>query len=86
LYILKYMVYKTKLQRWGNSLAIRIPADIVRLLNLHRGSELIIEMSKEGIVIKPERSRDLDELLDRITPENVHNEVDWGGREGNEVW
>ncbi len=67
-------------------MAVRIPADIVRLLNLHRGSELIIEISREGIVIKPERSRDLDNLLDRITPENVHNEIDWGGREGNEAW
>ena len=67
-------------------MAVRIPADIVRLLNLHRGSELIIEISKEGIVIKPEGSRDLDKLLDRITPENVHKEIDWGRREGNETW
>lgn len=67
-------------------MAVRIPADIVRLLNLHRGSELIIEISKEGIVIKPEGSRNLDKLLDRITPDNVHNEIDWGRREGNETW
>ncbi|EDP75987.1 suppressor of ppGpp-regulated growth inhibitor (ChpA/MazF) [Hydrogenivirga sp. 128-5-R1-1] len=67
-------------------MAVKIPADIVRLLNLHQGSKLIIEISREGIVIKPERSRNLDELLDRITPENLHSEVDWGKREGNEPW
>jgi len=86
MYILKHMVYKTKLQKWGNSLAIRIPSDIVRSLNLRRGSDLIIEMSRDEIIIKPERAGELGQLLDRITQDNIHKEVDWGTREGNEVW
>ncbi len=30
--------------------------------------------------------KDLSELLERITPENLHGEVDWGKQEGNEIW
>ncbi len=80
------MAYKTKLQKWGNSLAVRIPADVVKLLNLHKGSELIIEISNGYIIIKPELKGNLDEMLDTITPDNLHKEVDWGVREGNEIW
>ena len=80
------MSYKTKLQKWGNSLAVRIPSDIVRQLKLEQGSELAIEIKENSILVKPAKDSKLEDLLNKITPENTHTEVDWGVREGNEVW
>ena len=80
------MAYKTKLQKWGNSLAVRIPSDIVRQLKLEKGSELTIEIKEDVILVKPAKENKLEDLIDQITIGNLHREVDWGIREGNEVW
>ena len=85
MYILNQMSYKTKLQKWGNSLAVRIPSDIVRQLKLERGSELTVEIKEDVILVKPAKENRLEDFLEKITPENLHTEVDWGSREGNEV-
>ena len=71
-------------KKWGNSLAVRLPKGIAKALNLREGSKVEIKLEGEKIVVVPKR--DLSELLNRITPESLHNEVDWGQREGNEVW
>ena len=80
------MAYKTRLQKWGNSLAVRIPSDIVRQLKLEKGSELTIEIKEDVILVKPARESKLEDLIDQITQDNLHREVDWGTREGNEAW
>ena len=72
------------LKKWGNSLAVRLPQSIARKLNLKEGSKVEAKLEGERIVIVPKKG--LNELLERITPENLHGEVDWGKREGNEVW
>ncbi|WP_345239351.1 AbrB/MazE/SpoVT family DNA-binding domain-containing protein [Pontibacillus salipaludis] len=74
----------TKIQKWGNSLAIRIPAHVAEQLHVQQGSE--VEMKVEGgtVTLKPvNRKRNLNELLSDITPENRHDEIDVG-YEGNE--
>ena len=80
------MAYKTRLQKWGNSLAVRIPSDIVRQLKLEKGSELTVEIREDVILVKPAKENKLEDLIDQITMDNLHREVDWGTREGNEVW
>jgi len=65
-------------------LAVRIPKAIADALELKEGSKVEVKVEGNRIVIIPKR--DLKELLGRITPESVHGEVDWGKREGNEVW
>jgi len=72
------------LKKWGNSLAVRLPQSIARKLNLKEGSKVEVKLEGDRIVIVPKKG--LNELLERITPENLHGEVDWGKREGNEVW
>lgn len=36
-----------KVSRWGNSLAIRLPAEVVARLNLKEGDDIDIDMQRE---------------------------------------
>lgn len=43
-----------QLARWGNSLALRIPAEIVRRLGLHEGSTVEAQITVDGsLSIRP---------------------------------
>ncbi len=79
---------KTKVQRWGNSLALRIPKNLAQEAGLD--SETLVELSlDEGRLVVtpvPVKTFTLEELLAGITDENRHGEVDWGPSVGKEVW
>lgn len=60
--------------RAGNSLAIRIPSAMAKSLALQEGSSVEITIDDGNIVIRKGISQDLQLLLDRITPDNVHDE------------
>ncbi len=77
---------ETKIQKWGNSLGVRIPGNIVKDLSLKNGSLVDIEEISNKIVIKPKENNNLDEMIDSITESNVHSELDFGDTEGNEIW
>jgi antitoxin MazE len=75
--------------KWGNSLAIRIPQNLAKELDVVEGSEISLILVDGTLVIKPKKSRkrySLDELVKEITPENLHAEIDSGIAVGNEVW
>lgn len=77
-----------KIDRWGNSLGIRLPARAAQQLSLSEGSSVSITVEKNSLILRPQKKRceTLDQLLDRITPDNRHDAVDWGKRKGKEVW
>jgi antitoxin MazE len=81
---------KVHIQRWGNSLAVRIPAAFGRSLGLAQNSLAELAMSKNTLVLTPVRKPSarpkLSALLDRITPGNVHGEADTGKPSGRESW
>lgn len=74
--------------KWGNSLAIRIPQNLAKEIQLIEGDEVNLAVVDGKIVIKPigRKRYSLDELVDAITPENLHTEVDTGIAVGNEAW
>jgi antitoxin MazE len=77
----------TKVQKWGNSLAVRIPKVVTGSVQIEEGTEITISVENEIIKIVPTRKKPtLEELMAQITPENQHSEMDWGQSEGNEVW
>ena len=77
---------KTKLSKWGNSLAVRIPSQIALETSWEEGRSLEIEYTDGAIQLRPIGvTPDLDQLLDQITGENVHEEVDFGDPVGNEA-
>lgn len=74
----------TLVRKWGNSLAIRIPSHIAEMCSIEQGSELELRVENQEIKLVPKKKKPtLEELLARITPENRHNEIDFGV-EGNE--
>lgn len=64
----------TKLQKWGNSYAVRIPKNFVNDLKLSQGSEMEIKHNNQSLVIKQKKQKEytLKELLKGITPKNRH--------------
>lgn len=78
----------TTVQKWGNSLAVRIPRSVAEDTHLHRGSVVDIILIGGKIVVKPERQRPytLAQLLKGITKRNRHGECDWGEPVGRETW
>ncbi len=77
----------TTVQRWGNSLAIRIPKAFAEEIQLAEGSDVEISLDGDRIIVAPaKRKWKLDELLAQVTPSNKHAEVEWGDRRGKEIW
>ena len=68
----------TKVQKWGNSLAVRIPSAFAKEIGLCPDTEVELKLENNKLVIIPNKKRQLEELLKQITPENVHSEIDWG--------
>ena len=78
---------KIQIQKWGNSLALRIPKSFAVETHIEEGSTVEMTMGKNGILVKPAKSEiTLENLLAEITQDNLHDEVDFGKPEGNEVW
>jgi antitoxin MazE len=74
--------------KWGNSLAVRIPKHLAKEINLAEGSQVQFVLIDGKLTIEPitRRRYSLEELVEAITPENLHNEIDSGIAVGNEVW
>jgi antitoxin MazE len=76
---------ETTVAKWGNSIAIRIPSAFANGLRIKEGTPVIIEVENGMIVIK-RKKYSFDELALKITPENRHEETDWGSPVGKEIW
>jgi antitoxin MazE len=88
-----YKVYtsytmKTKIARWGNSLALRIPRKLALSHHLEEGSSVEIIEDQGELKLRPvsEKAYSLDEMLDAITGENLHEEMQTGSAKGKELW
>ena len=80
---------KARVQKWGNSLAVRIPTAFAAELGLEADTTIELSVRDDTLVI--ERNDDLpeislDELLAGVTDENTHEEIRTGPPVGNEVW
>lgn len=79
------MAMRLRVTKWGNSLGLRIPASLAREMGLSDGATLELEREDDHIVLRPVRFT-LEELLERVTPENQHAELPIGKRVGRESW
>jgi len=79
---------RTTVQKWGNSLAVRIPVSLSRETGINDGSSIDISVDDSGtIIIKPTTKKYvLSDLLKKINSSNLHDEVQTGDPIGNEVW
>jgi len=78
----------TKVQMWGNSLAVRIPQSVAKETQLCSGEAVEMALHDGQIVIAPIRQQKyrLAELLKGVTPQNLHGEAATGDAVGQEVW
>jgi antitoxin MazE len=79
---------KCKVQKWGNSLALRIPKSFAEEVGLKKESPVDISVENGKLVIAPvtEPPVTLEQLLDMITEDNLHREVETGPPTGDEAW
>ena len=79
---------RVQVQKWGNSLALRIPKAFVQETNLCQGSSVDIGVKEHCIIVKPltQKKFSLKGLLAGVNKVNVHNEEDFGERQGLEIW
>lgn len=78
---------RVQLVKWGNSQAVRLPKTVIQEAHLREGDELIVHVDGGRIALEPTRTiPSLEELVARISPENMHKQQDWGKPVGNEVW
>jgi len=78
---------QTQIGKWGNSLAVRIPGAYAKDLGLGEGMKLDISLLRGGLLFRPvSKEYSLKELVAGITPQNVHEEMDWGEAVGREGW
>ena len=78
---------KVQVQKWGNSLALRIPKSFAVESNIAQGSTVEVSLENGRIVVFPvaEPELSLDEMLAQITAENLHGEVKTGSSVGREA-
>ena len=79
---------QTKVQKWGNSLGVRIPRGLAEEVGLGAGTEVSLTAKDGELVLRPAvpiRLR-LADLLSGVTPENIHASVDTGDAVGVEAF
>ena len=78
----------TRVKKWGNSLALRIPKSFAAEVGLQTDSPVEVSLADGKLVISPvTKSRlTLKQLLEQVTDENVHHEFETGPAQGDEAW
>ncbi len=78
----------TTVQRWGNSLAVRIPRSFAAELGLGQGAAVELRLVDGGLLVKPAAPSPptLDELLEGVTEDNLPGEVHFGPAWDTDVW
>ena len=77
---------RLSIQKWGNSLALRLPRTLTKELGLGPGTPVDVHLEADGIIIKRVPvSYVLEDMVSEIREENKHGEIEFG-RKGREVW
>ncbi len=79
---------RATIKKWGNSASVRIPAAVLKAAKLTLDEPVDVREQSGVIVIEPigRKEYDIDELVKKIKPKNLHAEIETGGPVGNEVW
>jgi len=75
-------------KKWGNSAAVRIPANVLAEAGFEIDQRVEVRQDRGRIIIEPVRTMhfELEDLLDGIRADNLHDPVDTGPPVGREVW
>ena len=78
----------THVQKWGNSLAVRIPKAFADEIKLVENASIQMMLKDGALMIFPEQQTDwsLEDLLADVTDQNTHGEWETGSASGKETW
>jgi antitoxin MazE len=79
---------QTRVQKWGNSLGVRIPRGLAEEVGLGAGTEVSLTAKNGELVVKPALPTrlSLDDLLEGVSESNIHSFVDTGSAVGSEIF
>jgi len=79
---------RSKIQQWGNSLALRIPKLFAEEAGLSRYSDVELSVVDGNLLVFPIREPQptLEGLLAGVTDDNLHPAIDTGPAVGREAW
>jgi antitoxin MazE len=83
-----WQAMKFQIQKWGNSLALRLPKSVASHVGLSQGSEVEVSIEDNRLILTPVSSRRarLEALLDQIQDDQLHPEIETGPPMGHEAW
>jgi antitoxin component of MazEF toxin-antitoxin module len=83
----------SKVSKWGNGYAIRIPVNTLNIYRLVEGSEVVVSSEEKGFSIVPKRasleSLSLKEIMNGVLPSMVSSDIAdtaFGKPQGKEIW
>ena len=78
----------TRVQKWGNSLGVRIPRGLAEEVGLAAGTEVSLSIKDGELVVKPSAPvrLSLDDLLAEVSEDNLHSSIDTGSAVGAEIF
>jgi antitoxin MazE len=79
---------RIKIQKWGNSLALRIPKAFAFQSRIRQDEYVNLTLDNDKIIVEPieEKKYSLEELVSGIKKSNLHREIDFGKKFGAEQW
>ena len=79
---------RVQVQKWGNSLALRIPKPFAAEVQIEEGSVVDLSIVKGKLVATPSvrEKPTLSQLLAKVSRENLHGEIETGPSVGGEEW
>jgi antitoxin MazE len=77
----------TRIQKWGNSLALRLPRGLAEEAHIEEGAEVDLALRRGQLIVRPRRpaAYRLEDLLATVSRENLHDAVETGGPVGREM-
>ncbi|MFT8633348.1 MAG: AbrB/MazE/SpoVT family DNA-binding domain-containing protein [Liquorilactobacillus ghanensis] len=85
---MEFIKEQTRLAKWGNSRAVRIPSQIIKQLKLDDNQDMTITIENGSIVLAPVKKNptNIHELFEDWQDDGKRDhELDWGKSEGNEL-
>lgn len=81
------MKTQTKVKKWGNSLAIRLPGSVADAAGMVDDTDVVITQVGNKLTIEPNQPEmTIEQMFEGVTPEMVGGEIDWGPDVGRERW
>lgn len=76
---------RAQTQKWGDSLAVRIPESVAQEAGLSADADVEMSVRRGSVPTPTRREHTLEELVRGITPENRHEESNFGPPVGLEI-